>query len=163
MTSVNCFYIIQEIFECIFYLFCSPDNKKHRSLTDLHKYLDRKQIEMETDHISFSQAQLVEEVGLPLPSGAKGTPRRRSQKPGPKSSKKFKEHETSDEEMEVDETSFDEREKKVNGNISNDDDEMNHEEAYDEDNKETLDESKEQEQCEKNINNHVLKVDVHAY
>lgn len=163
LTPVNCSLRYPEKILKAVFLFFSPDNKRHRSLTDLHKYLDSKQIEMETDHISFSQAQLLEETGIPPPPGAKGTPRRRSQKPGPKSSKKFKEHETSDEEMEVDETSFDESEKKVNGNISHDEDEMNHEEACDEDNKNICDESKEQEQFEKNSNNHVLQVDVHAY
>ena len=128
-------------------------------MTDLHKYLDSKQIEMETDHISFSQAQLLEETGIPPPPGSKGTPRRRSNKPGPESSKKFKERETSDEEMEVDETSFDESEKRVNGNVSDNEDEMDHEEACDKDS----DENKEQEQCEKSINSHTFQVDVHAY
>ena len=67
---------------------------------DLLHYLDLNQIEMETDHLSFSMAQLLKETGIPPPPGAKQKSPGRTSKPGPKCSKKNKDPETSDEEVE---------------------------------------------------------------
>ncbi len=131
----------------------SPDKRKHRSQNDLIKYLDKYQIELETEHLSFGAFNLMMEAGIPYPSGKRVTgksPRGRSKKPGPKCSKK-KQAEQSDEMSESDNEDSDEG-KKVNG-----DTEVVEIDSDDEDKEEANDTSK------KARNTHTLRVDVHAY
>ena len=131
-------------------------------MKDLHEYLDKKQIEMETEHIKFSAAGLMEEAGVPQPSGAKTTkitPRRpRLNKPGPKSSKKKGGSESSDEEMDIDNESDGEdnaSHKKVNGSVDYDDEDLE-EKAATKKRKASIEED------ESDTSGPTIRVDVHA-
>ena len=153
-----------------YFILDSPDGKRHRSMKELFDYLDKHQIEMETEHLLFSASQLMEEAGIPPPSGVKNT---RKRTPGPKCSKKGKD-ESSDEGMEVADNNDVNGENKVNGNMDDGDDMNNFgsEEKItkDKDDKEpaedkAIDEkdSIEEEKNESGTKSHVLQVDVHVY